>query len=171
MNARVFRELHDECRNRVFGGILGYVRNLDEAEEVTAAAFALAFEHRRRFRGESSFYTWVYRIAVNQVRSASRRRRLVSLDQLVGAPPPALVEPDLMDRVLDRDTCCRKVRLVLRKLPVIYRRVLVDHFVRGNSMNEIASLHRIPLGTVLSRMFTAKRLLRRAWNKTAWNSV
>ena len=163
MNARVFQELHDACRDRVFCGILGYVRNLDDAEEVTATAFALAFEHRNRFRGESSFYTWVYRIAVNQVRSASRRKRLLSLDMLKGAPPAALVESDLMDRAMDRETCCRKLRQLLRGLPAIYRRVLIDHFVRGHSTREIASLHRIPMGTVLSRMFTAKRLLRKAW--------
>ena len=164
MNALRFQALHDACRDRVFASILGYVRNLDEAEDVTSAAFAIAFEHRRRFRGEASFYTWVYRIAVNQVRSASRRKRPVSLDMMKGTLPPALIESGLLDRALDRESCCQKLRRLLRGLPASYRRVLIDHFVRGHSTREIATLHQIPMGTVLSRIFTAKRLLRKAWD-------
>ena len=59
---------------QVLFGIRGYVRNHDEAEDVTASAFATAFQKRKSFRGESSFYTWVYRIAVNRATSALRRK-------------------------------------------------------------------------------------------------
>ena len=163
MNARRFQELHLECRERVLFGIRGYVRNHDEAEDVTASAFVTAFQKRKSFRGDSSFYTWVYRIAVNRATSSLRRRRTVSLDLLAGALPDSLVESDLMDRAIDRDDCCRKLRWALRQIPVYYRRVLVDHFVRGYSTRQIARRHRIPIGTVLSRIFSAKRRLRHAW--------
>jgi RNA polymerase sigma-70 factor (ECF subfamily) len=163
MDARTFTELHDECRDRVLFGIRGYVRNHDEAEDVTASAFATAFQKRKSFREESSFYTWVYRIAVNRATSALRRRKTVSLDLLEGAMPDSLIEADLMDRAIDRDDCCRKLRWALHQIPVPYRRVLVDHFVRRYSTKQIARRHRIPVGTVLSRIFSAKRRLRRAW--------
>ena len=163
MNAGTFQELHDGCRDRVLSGIRGYVGNLDVAEDVTAAAFATAFQKRRSFRGEASFSTWVYRIALNQIHSALRSKQTVSLDAMEGFEPKALIEPDLMDRALDRAACCRRLRLALKRLPAIYRGALVDHFVRGYSVKQIAKLQRIPLGTVLSRIFTAKRLLRRAW--------
>ena len=164
MNARMFQVLHDGCRERVHAGILGYVRNTTEADEVTATAFAAAFAKRMGFRGEGSFFTWVYRIALNQVHSASRSKPMVlSLDAIEGPPPEALIQPDLMDAAIDRETCCRKLRLALRQVPWKYRRALVDHFVRGYSTKQIAKRHRIPVGTVLSRIFYGKRLLREAW--------
>jgi DNA-directed RNA polymerase specialized sigma24 family protein len=52
----------------------------------------------------------------------------------------------------------------MRRIPSIYRRALKDHFVRGYSTRQIAWRERIPLGTVLSRIFNAKRLLRKAWS-------
>jgi RNA polymerase sigma-70 factor (ECF subfamily) len=163
MNARAFQELHDSCRERVLFGIRGYLRNQDDAEDATAAAFATAYQKRNSFRGESSFYTWVYRIAINKASSALRGKRTMSLDAMTGYEPKALVEPDLMDQALDRAACCRRLRRALKRIPVFYRRTLVDHFVRGYSVKQIAKLRHIPLGTVLSRIFTAKRLLRRAW--------
>jgi RNA polymerase sigma-70 factor (ECF subfamily) len=163
MNAATFQELHDGCRGRVHSGILGYVRNLSEADEVTSSAFATAFEKRRSFRGEASFFTWVYRIALNQVHSGSRGKRMVSLDAMEGPVPESLIQPDLMDAAIDRENCCRRIRQALRRIPVIYRSALVDHFVRGYSIRQMARLHRIPQGTVLSRIFMGKKLLREAW--------
>jgi RNA polymerase sigma-70 factor, ECF subfamily len=163
MNARIFQELHDGCRARVFCGIRGYVRNEEVAEDVTAAAFATAYQKRKSFREEASFYTWVYRIALNKVHAASRSKPTASLDAMTGLESKALVEPDLMERALDREDCCHRLRQVLKRLPTRYRGALVDHFVRGYSVKQIAKLQGIPVGTVLSRIFTAKRLLRGAW--------
>jgi len=163
MNARTFQKLHNGCRDRVHSGILGYVRNPTEADEVTAAAFATAFEKRQSFRGDASFFTWVYRIALNQASSSRRGQTTVSLDAMEGLTPAALIQPDLMDSAIDRANCCRRIRAALRRVPLKFRRPLVDHFVRGYSTKEIAQLHGIPLGTVLSRIFNGKKLLREAW--------
>ena len=163
LTVHAFEELHDGCRDRVHAGILGYVRNPTIADDATAAAFATAFEKRKSFRGEASFFTWVYRIALNHVHSDSRGKRTVSLDAMEGPTPEVLIQPDLMDSAIDRANCCRRLRLALKRIPLNYRRVLVDHFVRGYSTKQIAKLHRIPAGTVLSRIFKGKRLLREAW--------
>jgi RNA polymerase sigma-70 factor (ECF subfamily) len=163
LTVRAFRELHDGCRDRVRAGILGYVGNPSEADDVTAEAFATAFEKRKSFRGDASFYTWVYQIAVNEVRSGWRAKKIVSLDSLQGPIPQALIQPDLLDSILDRASCCRRLRKALRRIPVKYRRVLMDHKVRGYSVKQIAKAHGLPVGTVLSRIFTGKRLLRIAW--------
>lgn len=163
MNAATFQELHDGCRDRVHAGILGYVGNQSQAEDVTASAFAKAFEKRKSFRGEASFYTWVYRIALNQAHAGWRGKRMMSLDALEGPTPEVFIQPDVLDSVLDRANCCPRLRRALKRIPVKYRRALVDHFVRGYSTREVARLHRVPLGTVLSRIFKAKKLLRKAW--------
>jgi RNA polymerase sigma-70 factor (ECF subfamily) len=165
MNTRTFRALHDACRERVRFGILGYVRNPDQAEDLTADAFATAFERRHTFRGDASFYTWVFGIALNAARSSSRRKRTVSLDAWNAPVPAALTEPDVFDRVLDRADCCQRLRRALKQLPAMYRRALVGHFVRRYPVKEIAKRERIPVGTVLSRIFTGKRLLREAWEE------
>ena len=65
--------------------------------------------------------------------------------------------------ILERSECRLKLRKALRGIPAVYRRTLVDHFVRGYSVKRISRQNRIPVGTVLSRIFTAKRLLREAW--------
>jgi RNA polymerase sigma-70 factor (ECF subfamily) len=166
MTPRTFQTLHNRCREKVFHAVLGYVRNRDDAEEASAQAFATAYRHRRRFRAESSFDTWVYRIAINAAISAKRRQRTVSLETLEGPPPASLIQPDVLDRVLDRDTCCRRLRMALKQIPARYRKILTDHFVRRYPTRRIAKSQGIPVGTVLSRLFTGRQLLRRAYQAT-----
>ncbi len=86
----------------------------------------------------------------------------MSLESLTGVPD-ALMECDRSAEVLERSECGNKLRGILRKLPAVHRQVLLDHFVRGYAVREIARRDRTPVGTVLSRLFTAKRLLRAAW--------
>jgi RNA polymerase sigma-70 factor (ECF subfamily) len=81
LDAGRFRELHDKYRERLLQGMIGLLRNRDAAEDVTAAAFAAAFENLGQFRGDSSFYTWLYKIALNEARNprvASRRWRWIA---------------------------------------------------------------------------------------------
>ena len=163
MNAAAFQALHDGCRDRVRSGILAYVRNPTLAEDVTAAAFAIAFEKRDSFRRESTFFSWVYRIALNQAYSDRRGKRTESLDALEGFTPEALIQPDILDSVLDRASCCQRLWVALKRVPMKYRHPLVDHFIRGYSTSQIAKRRRIPQGTVLSRIFYGKKLLREAW--------
>lgn len=160
---RAFQELHDACRHRVYAGILAYVRNVSDAEEYTAAAFATAFEKRKSFRGDASFFTWVYRIAINHIHAGRRLNRALSLEALEGSTLKMFIQPDILDSVIDRADCCRRLRAALKRIPVMYRRVLVDHFVREYPVKQIASHHGIPVGTVLSRIYAGKRLLRNAW--------
>ena len=157
-----FSDLHNEYRDRLLNSMTGVVRDREAAEEITATALAKAYEKRNSFRGESSLYTWVYAIAMNEARQRQRQNRLVSLDALE-FPLPALIAEDRFDEALDRSRRTLQLRKALRSLPAIYRRVLVDHFVHGYPVKRIARQSRMPVGTVLSRIFTAKRLLRAAW--------
>jgi RNA polymerase sigma-70 factor (ECF subfamily) len=162
LDAARFRELHKEYGHRLLNSMTGVVRDREAAEEITAAAFAKAFQKRTRFRGESSPHTWVYKIALNEARRHQSQRRPVSLEALE-APPPALIAEDQLDEASERSARRLRLRKALGRLPAIYRRPLVDHFVHGYAVKQIARRQRIPFGTVLSRIFTAKRLLRAAW--------
>lgn len=158
-----FKTLHDQYRSRLLNSMTAVVRNREEAEDITAAAFASAFKNRKTFRGESSLYTWLHAIAWNEARNQHRLNRAVSLESIDAAHAPEPAEPDLLVQTLEQSECCERVRAALRRVPLIYRRTLVDHFVRGVPVKQIARGARIPVGTVLSRIFTAKRLLREAW--------
>ena len=133
------------------------------AEEVTAEALASVLQNITRFRGESSLYTWVYAIARNEARQSLHRNPAVSLDTIEGAIPAALREPDRVCDAVQSSEACGKLRRALQQIPARYNRVLTDHFVHGYSTKQIARRDRIPLGTVLSRIFKGKQLLRRAW--------
>jgi DNA-directed RNA polymerase specialized sigma24 family protein len=78
------------------------------------------------FRGESSFYTWLHTIALNEAKNGWRRKQTVSIESLTGPEPEALVECDVLADKLDRNECHLKLRKALRDIPAIYRRVLVD---------------------------------------------
>jgi RNA polymerase sigma-70 factor, ECF subfamily len=162
LNQQEFTRLHQQYHGRLLHSMTAFTRNCDEAEDITSTAFAAAFKNLKCFRGEASFYTYLYRIAHND--SISRRRRpTVSLETVDGAVSSQLAEPDHLAQMLERRDCCKQVRAALRRIPAIYRRVLVDHFVRNQPVKLIARNNRIPAGTVLSRIFTAKRLLCAAW--------
>ena len=162
ITSEAFAELHDRCHGRVLNSMIAVARNREEAEDITATAFAAAFENRSRFRGEALPRTWVHTIAMNEARSR-RRSRHIPLESIEGSDALKIAEPHETDRLFEQRECCPQIWKALREVPRIYRRVLIDRFVRGCSVKQIAKCQRIPLGTVLSRIFKAKQLLRAAW--------
>jgi len=157
-----FETIYGQCRERLLNSMTTVLRDRNAAEDVTAIAFARALEKRSDFRGESSLYTWVYKIALNEARRRWSEKRAVSLDALDSAPPELVVH-DRFDDAHDRSEQALKIWRVLEAIPPAHRRALVDHFVHGRPVKVIARRERIPVGTVLSRIFTAKRRLREAW--------
>jgi RNA polymerase sigma-70 factor (ECF subfamily) len=144
--------------------MLTFVRNPEAAQDITAAAFADAFEHLDQFRGASTFYTWLFAIAANNAREWLRSHRTISLDALDGPEPEALRLSDGPLERLEQSEYSLSLKQALSQVPELYRRPLVQRFIGGRSVKQIARTERIPLGTALSRLFKAKRLLRQAWN-------
>jgi RNA polymerase sigma-70 factor (ECF subfamily) len=163
ISAQAFRELHDNYRDRLVNSMTVRVRNRETAEDITSTAFATAFENLAQFRGDASLYTWVHAIALNEARQWTRRNRGVSLEALESPNGKELCEPAILDETLNHSECGEEVRRALRRVPALYRRLLVDHFICGYSVKQISRRERVPVGTVLSRIFNAKRLLREAW--------
>lgn len=163
MNQRNFIELIEQHRDRLVSSMILITRNRDAAEDVVADALGTALQKSGSFRGESSLYTWVHAIARNEALDWRRKQNRACQQPIEELSRPELVEPDLMVQTLHRQECCARLRCILRKLPAIYRRVLIDHFVRGYRTKRIARRQRIPLNTVLSRIHNGKRLLREAW--------
>ena len=164
ISAQQFSALYESHRERLLISVTALVRNRDTAEDITAAAFASALQHLDGFRGESTFYTWLYRIASNEV-CTLRRHKSVSLQSIESlAAEPG--ERDKTEERVDRSLCRAKFHQAMRRIPAQYRRTLTDHLVHGFSVRQVARRHRIPVGTVLSRIFMAKRALRQAWGRS-----
>lgn len=158
-----FRDFHDRYRGRLVDSMTAVVRDRETAEEATAAALATAWEKRDQFRAESSLYTWVYRIAANEAHRQASQKPALSLDALE-TPLKEVAESDAASGgAQERADQRLKLRKALKALPPKYQALLLDHFVRGYRVREIAWRRKIPCGTVLSRLFAAKRRLRSAW--------
>jgi DNA-directed RNA polymerase specialized sigma24 family protein len=101
---------------------------------------------------------------MNEARHGESQKRTVSVDALV-TPIKELTESNGMSsHAQDRADDSLRLRKALQQLPALYRRTLIDHFVRGYPVKRIAQRDRVPVGTVLSRIFAAKKRLRVAWD-------
>ena len=141
-----------------------------DAEDLASDAFARAFERLSQFRGYASFYTWLYRIAINEGHHQRRNRRGISLEEMTcgdeSTLPAALAEPDRAGEAISKRVLHAQVQQAVAYIPKPYRQVLRWHFMRGLSYEVMARRLKIPPGTVMSRLFKAKQLLRQAWTDT-----
>ena len=163
-----FDALIGKYRERVYGIIYNMTSNREDAADLTQDTFIKAFQSIQRFGGQSSFFTWLYRIAVNSTLSHLRKSRLrsfFSLDTLNADEPVAKdVVEALTDKTgVDRDTYVRELQEKLNdamlKLSIKHRTVVTLFEFDGLSHQEIAEVMECSVGTVRSRLHYAKQLL------------
>ena len=158
-----FKLLVERHQDRVRNLIFSIFHDPAVVEDIAQEVFIKAYEALDRFRFESSFYTWVYRIAVNKSRDELRKRKFrrffsfQNLDEGIAeeleariAVPPA-----------DRDTA-ELVTLGLNTLPEKFRTAIVLKDLEGLSYEEIADVMQCEIGTVKSRLSRARAMLRKA---------
>jgi len=144
------------------------VRDRAEVEDVAQEAFIRAYRALGGFRGESAFYTWLYRIAVNTAKNylESLGRRPPGSDievegaELIAAGEP-LRESATPERQLLTDEIARTVRQSLEALPEELRTAITLRELEGLSYEEIAEAMDCPIGTVRSRIFRAREAIDR----------
>jgi RNA polymerase sigma-70 factor, ECF subfamily len=169
-----FRALFDKYHRRVFAIALGVVKNQQDANDVTQEAFVKVYRHIEGFEGASSFYTWLYRITMNLSIDLFRRRktaRQVDYDDAVGRDDDDLADPAGIapshlggdpSKAQSRKELVGKLTGALETLPPIHQQVLILREVDGLSYEEIAQVTQIPKGTVMSRLFHARRKMQAA---------
>jgi RNA polymerase sigma-70 factor, ECF subfamily len=145
------------------------VHNLDDAEDVAQESFVRAYRAIGLFRGESLFFTWLYRIGVNTAKNhlSSRGRRPQTVDVDSDDEDNSLVEQLAVDdatpeREMIRQDVERTVLSVLDKLPTEMRQALVLREIEGLSYEDIAKALDCPIGTVRSRIFRARDAVEQA---------
>jgi RNA polymerase sigma-70 factor, ECF subfamily len=155
-------------QHRVLKLIGRFVHDAAEAEDVAQEAFLKAYRALASFRGDSAFYTWLYRIAINTAKNAlvSQRRRPVDFDLDLQDPDQfdrqaKLKEADTPEGVLLTEEIREVVERAMEQLPEDLRTAIVLRELEGLSYEEIAEAMDCPVGTVRSRIFRAREAIDR----------
>ncbi|TDQ40203.1 RNA polymerase sigma factor RpoE [Thiopseudomonas denitrificans] len=166
---RAFDLLVLKYQSRIMALVVRFVHDSHEAQDVTQEAFVKAYRALGNFRGESAFYTWLYRIAINTAKNylVSRNRRPPSADVDAGDAEfydgdHALKNIDTPERLLLRDEIEETVQHSIRKLPEDLRVALTLREYEGMSYEDIAHVMQCPVGTVRSRIFRAREAVDKA---------
>jgi len=153
-------------QHRVLKLVGRFVSDAAEAEDVAQEAFLKAYRALASFRGESAFYTWLYRIAINTAKNAlvANRRRPVDFNLDLQDPEQyerqaRLKDEDTPEGVLLTDEIRNVVERAMEQLPEDLRTAIVLRELEGMSYEEIAEAMDCPVGTVRSRIFRAREAI------------
>jgi RNA polymerase sigma-70 factor (ECF subfamily) len=154
-------------QERIYATLYHMTSNHEDANDLTQEAFIKAFHALKSFKGGSSFYTWIYRIAVNKTINFLKQRKNHSSLSLNDLDFNAEHDPDLVALVSDntprRDLglaeLAEKLNGAMQKLSEHHRLVVTLHDVQGLSHEEIADIMECNVGTVRSRLFYARQQL------------
>lgn len=165
-DTRAFEVLFHRHQHKVASLISRYVRDRDEVADLVQEVFIKAYRALPRFRGDSAFYTWIFRIAVNTAKNyiASRGRRAsemkVDLDDaefIDGGE--ALKDADNPEGELARDQLKKVIDEAIAALPPDLRSAVTLREFDGLSYEQIADIMDCPVGTVRSRIFRAREAI------------
>jgi RNA polymerase sigma-70 factor (ECF subfamily) len=174
---RAFKQLVERYQRKAYGIAYGMLRNRDEAEDVAQEAFVKVFKFIQFFKGESSFYTWLYRIVTNLCIDLIRKRggakspnvefdesfqhdvseaQIGALGTQLGTNP----QKNALRREL-----ADKINEALQQIPEKHRAILLLREVEGMSYEDLARTLEIPKGTVMSRLFHARVKMQQILNE------
>lgn len=164
-----FRLLFDKYNRRAYAVALGVVKDKQDAHDVVQDAFIKVHRHIGTFEGTSSFYTWLYRIlmnlAIDHVRKHQKNKKMDYDDRVQrdsgeiaasGLPVPRISDGNPA-RVNARKELSQKLQAALMELPEYHRAVILLREVEGLSYEEMSDVLRVPKGTIMSRLFHARK--------------
>jgi RNA polymerase sigma-70 factor (ECF subfamily) len=167
-DAAAFSTLLNRYESKIFRLAMNITQNREDAEDVLQEAFLKAYEHLDQFQGNSRFYTWIVRIAVNQALMKLRKRktdRSVSLDEQIDTGEDTVVreiaswDPD-PEQQFSQDELHTILTEAVDQLAPIYRAVFMLRDVEGLSTEETAEALELSIPAVKSRLLRARLQLR-----------
>ena len=163
---RAFDLLIQKYQHRIVSLVSRYVSDSSEAQDVAQEAFIKAYRAIGRFRGDSAFYTWLYRIAINTAKNwivAKNRRPPASDIDAVDAEQygmsSRLKETSTPENEMLREEIERTVYGTIAELPEDLRTAIMLREMDGMSYEEISTTMECPIGTVRSRIFRAREAI------------
>lgn len=160
-----FGQLVTRYQERLFGTLVTMLGSVEDARDVAQEAFVQAYQKLESFRGQSAFYSWLFRIALNSSVDHHRRQRrpTVSIDaarEQTGAEPTDLHPDTSPSFSIERTERQKLVQMALSKLSPEYRQVLILKEMEDMKYEEIAAAVKIPVGTVRSRIHRGRAELK-----------
>jgi len=162
-----YDDLVRRYQERIYATIYHMTANHEDANDLAQDTFIKAYQALKSFKGGSSFYTWVYRIAVNKTINFLKQRKNRSHMSLNDLDFNAEHDPDMLALVSDKtprreanlNELQEKLNEALQKLSEPHRLVVTLHDVQGLAHDEIAEIMDCNIGTVRSRLFYARQQL------------
>ena len=164
---KAYDELVRRYQERIYATVYHMTSNHEDANDLAQESFVKAFQALKSFKGGSSFYTWLYRIAVNKTINFLKQRKNRQHMSLNDLDFNAEHNPDLVALISDKtprrdaglSELQEKLNAALLKLSESHRLAVVLHDVQGLSHEEIAKIMHCNIGTVRSRLFYARQQL------------
>jgi RNA polymerase sigma-70 factor (ECF subfamily) len=159
-----FAELVFRYQDRLFNTVYRLVGNAEDAQDVVQEAFLHAYQSLGSFKGDSQFFTWIYRIAINTAISLKRKQR--SMVRIDGREPGSMPEPvddseySRPERALEMAEHEELVQGALNQLSAEHRTVLIMKDIDGQKYEIMAEILQVPIGTIRSRLHRARLELR-----------
>jgi RNA polymerase sigma-70 factor (ECF subfamily) len=152
-------------QDRLYHTVYRLVENAEDAQDVVQEAFLHAYQSLDSFKGDSLFFTWLYRIAVNTAISLRRKRRVVlSIDAgRNGEPGVEPMDPSEVTQPghdLEQQEQELRIQRALARLSPEHRAVLVMKDMEGQKYETMAEVLQVPIGTIRSRLHRARLELR-----------
>ena len=162
-----YDELIRRYQERIYATVYHMTSNHEDANDLAQEAFIKGYSALKSFKGDSSFYTWIYRIAVNKTINFLKQRKNRTHLSLNDIDFNAENDPDLVALVSDKtprrdiglSELQEKLNEAMQKLSEPHRLVVTLHDVQGLSHEEIATIMGCNIGTVRSRLFYARQQL------------
>jgi RNA polymerase sigma-70 factor (ECF subfamily) len=168
-DTEAFDELVTRYRTRVFGMIYNMVHSEQDAWDLAQDSFLKAWKSIKRFRGRSSFYTWIYRIVMNVTIDWLRKKQVKGGDgefddsiQLKEVEPASKTVPKaeaLPHEMMERSEIRTRIEKAIAQLSPEQRAVILMKEIEGMQYHEIAEALGCSIGTVMSRLFYARKKL------------
>lgn len=166
---QAFKQLIERYQRKAYAVAFGMLKEREEALDIVQEAFIKTYKHMDNFKGDASFYIWLYRIVFNLCIDVLRKRKgsaLVDMEledalniEEEGCPTHGLLSANLgsnPQKSLLQKELAAKIQEAMDALPEMYRAILLMREVEGMSYEDLARIFNIPKGTVMSRLFHAR---------------
>ena len=166
---KAFDILVVKYQDRLVYSVYKFCSDLDLSQDITQEAFVKAYNNIDKFRGDSSFYTWIYRIAINTAKNyfsnKSRGAETYNEDLLDNALSDMSLNSDNPETLLEAEEMKDAINQAFQNLPDEIRSTLSLREYDGLSYEEIAKVQNCPIGTVSSRIFKGRELINETFSK------
>ena len=177
-----FSILVNKYHPRVYASLFSFTKSKEDSEDLSQQTFIKVWQQLKSFRGESAFFTWVYRIAINlaknYVSSAGYKKQKISSS--IDFHEIDVQSFDDLESIVIHEQSIKEINDFIITMPESLKTAFVMREVEGKSYEEISDITQTPIGTVRSRIFRAresiidymeKELINNEWIRNQWKTI